>query len=84
MGNHVVLDVSAIGDEMFGLNHNVFAGNRSLIDDIARLVLTGTRRPINGLLRSRRVPGAVPVADLGITMARVRLTGSGLAKPNLG
>ena len=50
------VDVSAIGDEMFGLNHNVFATNRSLIDDIGRLVLSGVRPPHVRSPQIRRVP----------------------------
>jgi esterase/lipase superfamily enzyme len=49
------IDVSAIGGEMFGLNHNVFASNRSLIDDIGRLLATGSRPPD---LRSPQIRGA--------------------------
>jgi esterase/lipase superfamily enzyme len=56
------IDVSAIGDEMFGLNHNVFASNRSLIDDIGRLVLSGVRPPDQRSPQIRCVPegGALP------------------------
>jgi esterase/lipase superfamily enzyme len=48
------IDVSAIGAEMFGLNHNVFASNRSLIDDIGRIIMTGTR-PVH--VRSPQIRG---------------------------
>ncbi len=54
------IDVSAIGDEMFGLNHNVFADNRSLIDDIGRLVLNGTRPPDQRSPQIRCVPEGIP------------------------
>jgi esterase/lipase superfamily enzyme len=55
------IDVSAIGNEMFGLNHNVFADNRSLIDDIGRLVLSGVRPPDQRSPQIRCVPeGIVP------------------------
>jgi esterase/lipase superfamily enzyme len=55
------IDVSAIGDEMFGLNHNVFASNRSLIDDIGRLVLSGARPPDQRSPQIRCVPeGMIP------------------------
>jgi esterase/lipase superfamily enzyme len=43
------IDVTAIGSEIFGLNHDVFASNRSLIDDIGG-ILDG-RRPPNSRLR---------------------------------
>jgi esterase/lipase superfamily enzyme len=39
------IDVTAVGEEMFGLNHNTFAAQRSLIDDIGRLILKGDRPP---------------------------------------
>ena len=32
------LDVTALGDEMFGLNHNTFAQARPLIDDISLIL----------------------------------------------
>jgi esterase/lipase superfamily enzyme len=48
------IDVSSIGVEMFGLSHNVFAADRSLIDDIGRLLLTGARPPN---LRSPQIRG---------------------------
>ena len=32
------IDVTAIGDELLGVNHDVFATNRSLIDDIGLLL----------------------------------------------
>jgi esterase/lipase superfamily enzyme len=55
LANMESIDVSAIGDEMFGLNHNVFASNRSLIDDIGRLLATGSRPPD---IRSPQIRGA--------------------------
>jgi esterase/lipase superfamily enzyme len=55
------IDVSTIGAEMFGLNHNVFASNRSLIDDIGRLVLSGVRPPDQRSPQIRCVPeGIIP------------------------
>jgi esterase/lipase superfamily enzyme len=48
------IDVSALGGEIFGLNHDVFASNRSLIDDIG-LVLDG-RAPDQRLRELRPVP----------------------------
>jgi esterase/lipase superfamily enzyme len=61
VGNVESIDVSAIGDEMFGLNHDTFAANRSLIDDIGRLVLSGTRPPDKRSPQIRCVPeGGMP------------------------
>jgi esterase/lipase superfamily enzyme len=51
------IDVSNIGAELFGLNHNVFASNRSLIDDIGRLVVDG-KRPVGA--RSPQIRGMPP------------------------
>jgi esterase/lipase superfamily enzyme len=39
------IDVTALGDDPFSLNHSVFSSNRSLIDDIGRLIRTGARPP---------------------------------------
>jgi esterase/lipase superfamily enzyme len=50
------IDVSEIGDEMFGLNHNTFATNRSLIDDVGRLMLHGERPPHRRSPQIRCVP----------------------------
>jgi esterase/lipase superfamily enzyme len=52
------IDVSALGGELFGLNHDVFASNRSLIDDIG-LILDG-RLPDQRLRELRPVPGNPP------------------------
>lgn len=43
--NVETIDVTAVGDELFGLNHDTFAAQRSLIDDIGRLILRGDRPP---------------------------------------
>jgi esterase/lipase superfamily enzyme len=39
------IDVSAIGDELFGLNHNTFAVTRSILDDLKILLETGKPPP---------------------------------------
>jgi esterase/lipase superfamily enzyme len=39
------LDVSALGEEMFGLNHNTFAQARPLIDDIQLIISEGRHAP---------------------------------------
>jgi esterase/lipase superfamily enzyme len=57
------IDVSAIGDEMFGLNHNVFADNRSLIDDIGRLLFRGERPPHLRSPQIRCVPEGISPPD---------------------
>jgi len=50
------IDVSVLGDEIFGLNHSTFASNRSLIDDIGRLIGTGQRPPNVRSNQIRAVP----------------------------
>jgi len=52
------IDMSAMGDEMFGLNHNTFAANRSLIDDLFILLTKGERSP--RLRQIRGVPEVGP------------------------
>jgi esterase/lipase superfamily enzyme len=39
------IDVSAIGDEMFGLNHNAFATTRNVLNDLKILLETGAPSP---------------------------------------
>lgn len=39
------IDATAMGQEMFGLNHNVFASNRSLIVDIKSILSSGRHPP---------------------------------------
>jgi|SRR6516225_7357235 len=50
------IDVTAIGDDLFGLNHDEYSSNRSLIDDIGRILLTSTRPPNVRSPQLRRVP----------------------------
>jgi hypothetical protein len=54
------IDVSALGAELFGLNHSVFATDRSLIDDIGRIFGNG-QRPVND--RSPQIRGVPPNSD---------------------
>lgn len=54
------IDVTVMGDEVLGINHDTFATNRSLIDDIS-LLLQGIRPPSKRLVQIRSMPeGAVP------------------------
>lgn len=39
------IDVTAIGDEIFGLNHTVFAANRAVMDDLKLLLINGMKLP---------------------------------------
>jgi esterase/lipase superfamily enzyme len=49
------LDVTAVGDDMFGMDHSVFAQARELIDDIALLLKQGSHPP--------RLPSETPVPN---------------------
>jgi esterase/lipase superfamily enzyme len=49
------IDVSVFGSELFGINHDTFASNRSLIDDIGH-VLRGERPPHVRTPQIRGVP----------------------------
>ena len=40
-----VIDVTAVGEDMFALNHTVFAEQRSVLDDLGRIVISRTRPP---------------------------------------
>ena len=39
------IDVTAVGTEIFSLNHNVYAKNRGVLDDLGQIFLTGMRPP---------------------------------------
>jgi len=39
------IDATAVGDDMFGLNHDVYSNARSVIDDIGRLLADGVHPP---------------------------------------
>jgi len=39
------IDVTPIGDELFGIHHNEFVTNRSVIDDIKLLIESGKKSP---------------------------------------
>jgi esterase/lipase superfamily enzyme len=50
------IDVTAIGSEMFGLGHGPFASTRSILNDIALVISTGTRPPNKRLIEIRGMP----------------------------
>jgi esterase/lipase superfamily enzyme len=55
------IDISALGDNPFGLNHETFAGHRSLISDIGRLLARAEHPPPVRSPEIRGVPeGATP------------------------
>lgn len=55
------IDVTAIGDEMFGFRHTTFATTRSIVNDIGLLIRTGRRPPPTRLSEIRGMPeGASP------------------------
>jgi hypothetical protein len=39
------IDVSTLGDEIFGMHHDTFAAKLPLVDEIGRLIKTGIRPP---------------------------------------
>jgi hypothetical protein len=40
-----LIDVTAVGDDMFALNHDTISSERSVLDDLGRIVITQTRPP---------------------------------------
>ena len=40
-----MIDVTAVGDDMFGLNHSTFSGARAVLDDIGRIILDHKHPP---------------------------------------
>jgi len=39
------IDVSAVGNNMFGLNHGTFSDNQVVLDDLGRLIVSSTHPP---------------------------------------
>ena len=39
------IDVTAVGDDMFGLNHSVVSESRSVLDDLGRLIVSQIHPP---------------------------------------
>jgi esterase/lipase superfamily enzyme len=54
-GIHTI-DVTALGDDLLGINHDTYSRSRSLIDDIGLLILDGIRPPDQRSREIRRVP----------------------------
>lgn len=50
------IDVTAVGAELFGLNHTVFATNRAIMDDLKLLLIDGKKLP--RLSQVRKFPEA--------------------------
>jgi len=50
------IDVTPIGAEVFGLGHGPFASTRSILNDIALIISTGTRPPNKRLAEIRGMP----------------------------
>jgi esterase/lipase superfamily enzyme len=53
-----VIDVTAVGDDMFGLNHGTFSANRSVLSDLGHLLLDGKHPPPLRSPTLRRMPSA--------------------------
>jgi esterase/lipase superfamily enzyme len=54
------IDVTALGDEIFGLNHSTFASHRSLLNDVKLLIRAGVRPPHDRLTEIRMMPEGSP------------------------
>jgi esterase/lipase superfamily enzyme len=54
--NLETIDVTAVGNEIFGLDHSVFATNRDIIDDIKLVLAIGLHPPNDRLTEIRPVP----------------------------
>ena len=50
------IDVTGLGADILGLNHGVFAQNRSILNDVSIVMKTGERPPHNRLADIRCVP----------------------------
>ncbi|TYO62189.1 alpha/beta fold hydrolase [Bradyrhizobium hipponense] len=55
------IDVSAIGDELFGLNHNAFATTRNVLNDLKILIETGAKPPRLAEIRGYPEPPQKPI-----------------------
>lgn len=53
------IDVTAIGNDIFGLNHNVFASSRDVLEDISAMLKTGLPPPRLIQIRGAPEPPAV-------------------------
>ncbi|MET4173879.1 esterase/lipase superfamily enzyme [Bradyrhizobium sp. LA6.1] len=51
-----VIDVTALGEDMFALNHGVFISDRSVLDDLGRIITSRTRPPHDRTTTLRQVP----------------------------
>jgi esterase/lipase superfamily enzyme len=56
------IDASALGTDILGLNHGTFAHNKSILNDIKRLLQDGMRPPHNRLVELRSMPEGEPPA----------------------
>jgi esterase/lipase superfamily enzyme len=54
--NLETIDVTAVGNEIFGLDHSVFATNRDIMDDIKLVLAIGLHPPNDRLSEIRPVP----------------------------
>lgn len=50
------IDVTAVGDDVFGLNHGVFAAKKSVLNDVKLLLSRGIRPPSERLAEIRGMP----------------------------
>jgi Alpha/beta hydrolase of unknown function (DUF900) len=56
------IDVTSVGNELFGLNHGVYAATRSLVNDIKILLKSKVRPPNERIPEIRPVPEGLGIA----------------------
>jgi esterase/lipase superfamily enzyme len=54
------IDISAIGNDIFGLNHGTFSDNRTMLDDLGRIINSGIHPPGVRTPTLRYMPEAHP------------------------
>jgi esterase/lipase superfamily enzyme len=59
--NVETIDVTAVGEDIFGLNHNVFAASRDVMEDIAALLRLNAPPPRLIQIRAVPAPPSVPI-----------------------
>ena len=50
------IDVTAVGDDMFAINHDVYSSNREVLNDIGSLLISGIHPPNDRSPLIRGVP----------------------------
>jgi len=69
------IDVTAIGEELFGLNHDVFAASRSAIDDLGLIIRQHLHPPLNRLPEILGFQLELPNQGSGNTLTEIAFHG---------